>query len=72
MRSQPSRDDLLLALREARCPYDLETAMSIPALAIALTNTAEGLARRRAAPIKEQLKRYVGRTDWRSIAANDD
>ncbi|WP_158072313.1 hypothetical protein [Achromobacter xylosoxidans] len=46
--------------------------MSIPALAIALTNTAEALARRRAAPIKEQLKRYVGRADWRSIAANDD
>lgn len=72
MRSHPSRDDLLQALREARCPLDLDTAMSIPALAIALTNTAESLARRRAAPIKERLKRYVGRTDWRSLAANDD
>ncbi|RIJ06037.1 hypothetical protein DXK93_01540 [Achromobacter sp. K91] len=60
------------ALREARCSLDLEQAMSIPALAIALTNTAEALARRRAAPIKEQLRRYVGRADWRSIAANDD
>ncbi|APX75095.1 Uncharacterised protein [Achromobacter insolitus] len=72
MRSQPSRDDLLLALRKTRCAYDLDTAMSIPALAIALTNTAEALARRRAAPIRDQLKRYLGRADWRSIAANDD
>lgn len=72
MRPQPSREDLILALREAGCTLDLETAMSIPALAIALTNTAESLARRRAAPIKEQLRRYVGRADWRSIAANDD
>lgn len=72
MRSQPSREDLLLALRKAKCPLDLETAMSIPALAIALTNTAESLARRRAAPIRDQLKRYVGKADWRSLAANDD
>lgn len=72
MRSQPSPEDLLLALREAKCPLDLETAMSIPALAIALTNTAESLARRRAAPIRDQLKRYVGKADWRSLAANDD
>ncbi len=72
MRSQPSREDLLLALREANCHLDLETAMSIPALAIALTNTAESLARRRAAPIRDRLKRYVGRADWRSLAANDD
>ncbi|WP_312993345.1 hypothetical protein [Achromobacter animicus] len=46
--------------------------MSIPALAIALTNTAESLARRRASPIRDQLKRYVGKADWRSLAANDD
>ncbi|WP_088147047.1 MULTISPECIES: hypothetical protein [Achromobacter] len=72
MRSHPSREDLIRALRESRCSLDLDTAMAIPALAIALTNTAEALARRQAAPIKEQLKRYVGRADWRSIAANDD
>ncbi|KDD49421.1 hypothetical protein L529_4967 [Bordetella bronchiseptica MBORD901] len=46
--------------------------MSIPALAIALTNTAETLARRRASPIKDGLTRYVGKRDWRAIAANDD
>ncbi|WP_033459150.1 hypothetical protein [Bordetella bronchiseptica] len=72
MRSQPSREELLRALHEARCPLDLETAMSIPALAIALTNTAETLARRRASPIKDGLTRYVGKRDWRAIAANDD
>lgn len=48
MRAQPTLEQLQMAHQASRLPISLDDAMSRPALALALTNTALALAARKA------------------------
>ncbi len=67
MRAQPTPEQLREAYQASRLPISLEAAMSEPAVALALTNTALAMAARRAraerANVNDFKRRAAGDND---------
>ncbi len=74
--AEPTREQLLHALRVSGCTLDLDDALSRPALAVALKNTARALANPRPAQPAPSLADKLRNPprpggDFRMRAAND-